>query len=115
MKRIHIVGVSPRTGTTLMAEAIKTCFKIDSYTTHETSLFSRPRGKNDIFLTKRPGDIMIVGPSLRVDPHLFVVCMIRDPRDIISSKHEKNPDRYWASLRYWKLYMTNYHPRFIPL
>lgn len=120
MKRIHVVGVSPRTGTTLMAEAIKTCFTIDSYTSHETSLFSRPRDKSDIFLTKRPGDIMVVGPSLRFDPHLFVICMIRDPRDIISSKHRKDPDRYWASLKYWNLYIREVeklkeHPRFIPV
>lgn len=118
MKRIHIVGVSPRTGTTLMAEAIKTCYHIDAYTTHEDRLFTRPPGQPDIFLTKSPKDIMIVGPSLKVDPNLYVICMLRDPRDIISSKHKKDPDRYWASLRYWKLYSKEMqklerHPRFI--
>lgn len=120
MKRIHIVGVSPRTGTTLMAEAIKTCFKIDSYTTHETHLFSRSPDKSTVYLTKCPGDIMIVGPSLHVDPHLYIICMIRDPRDIVSSKHKKNPDRYWASLKYWNLYVKELeklrdHSRFIPV
>lgn len=118
MKRIHIVGVSPRTGTTLMAEAMKTCYKIDYYTTHEDRLFSRAPGRPDIFLTKSPKDIMIVGPSLKVDPDLYVICMLRDPRDIICSKHKKDPDRYWASLRYWKLYIQALkkladHPRFI--
>lgn len=118
MKRIHIVGVSPRTGTTLMAEAMKTCFHIDCYTQHEDRLFSRAAGVCDIFLTKSPKDIMIVGPSLKTDTDLYVICMLRDPRDIICSKHKKDPDRYWASLRYWKMYskeadQLNNHPRFI--
>ncbi|HKK46449.1 MAG TPA: sulfotransferase [Balneolaceae bacterium] len=120
MKRIHIVGVSPRTGTTLMTEAIKTCFDIDYYTTHEDQLFTRAPGNPEIYLTKCPRDIMIVGPSLKVDPNLYVICMIRDPRDIVCSKHKKDPDRYWASLKYWKTYSKVVrsladHPRFIPV
>ena len=120
MKRIHIVGVSPRTGTTLMAEALKTCFAIDDFTSHEDRLFSRSANDSRIFLTKAPKDIMVVSPSLRVDPDLYVICMIRDPRDIICSKHKKNPERYWAGLKYWKTYtkalskITD-HPRFIPI
>jgi len=120
MKRIHIVGVSPRTGTTLMTEAIKTCFNVDYYTDHEDQLFTRAPGNPDIYLTKSPKDIMIVGPSLYVDPNLFVICMIRDPRDIICSKHKKDPGRYWAGLKYWKTYSKIVrkladHPRFIPV
>lgn len=118
MKRIHIVGVSPRTGTTLMLEVMKTCYQIDSYSTHEDRLFTRAPGQPDIFLSKRPRDVMIVGPSLKADPDLYVICMLRDPRDIISSKHKKDPDRYWSSLRYWKYYSQEIqklaaHPRFI--
>lgn len=104
MKRIHIVGVSPRTGTTLLAEAMNCCFDIDYCTDHEDELLTRAPGQPDVFLSKCPRDIMMVGPSLRVDPHLFVLCMIRDPRDIIVSKHKKDPDRYWAGLKFWKLY-----------
>jgi len=118
MKQIHIVGVSPRTGTTLMAEAIKTCFRIDYYTTHEDRLFTRAPGRPDIFLTKNPKDVMIAGPSLKVDPDLYVICMLRDPRDIICSKHKKDPGRYWASLRYWNMYSREaerlqQYPRFL--
>jgi hypothetical protein len=47
---------------------------------------------------------MIAGPSLGVDPDLYVICMIRDPRDIICSKHKKDPGRYWAGLKFWNLY-----------
>jgi hypothetical protein len=120
MKRIHIVGLSPRTGTTLMAEAMKTGFSIGCYAAHEMRLWSRPKKRCNIFLTKVPKDIMTVGPSLSVDPDLYVICMIRDPRDIICSKHKKDPGRYWTSLKFWRLYSKMFdklenHPRFIPI
>jgi len=120
MKRIHIVGVSPRSGTTLLAEAIDTCFKIDYATHHEDELFTRPPGSPEVYLSKCPRDIMIVGPSLKADPNLFVICMMRDPRDIIVSKHNKDPDRYWTGLKFWKLYTKELpkllkHNRFIQI
>ncbi|NBC66422.1 MAG: sulfotransferase family protein [Bacteroidetes bacterium] len=104
MNQVHIVGVSPRSGTTLLVEAIRTCFVIDYCTPHEDRLFTRPQSKTNVFLTKRPGDIMVVGPSLRVDPNFYVICLIRDPRDIICSKHQKAPDRYWTGLKFWNMY-----------
>ena len=63
---------------------------------------------------------MIVGPNLKVDPNLFVLCMIRDPRDIISSKHKKDPDRYWTGLTFWNSYTRKLpklkeHPRFLSI
>jgi hypothetical protein len=120
MKRIHVVGVSPRSGTTLMTEALKTCFDIDYSTSHEDRLFTRAPGQPDIFLSKSPKDILVVGPSLKVDPQLYVICLIRDPRDVISSKHKKDPDRYWAGLKFWNYYSKELpklygHPRFITI
>jgi hypothetical protein len=41
--------------------------------------------------------------------------MLRDPRDSVTSKHGRQPDRYWASLRYWKAYTPEgrkLHPNF---
>jgi hypothetical protein len=103
-----------------MAEAMKTCFAIDCYTTHEKRLISRPKGNCNTFLTNAPRDIMIAGPSLRVDPDLYVICMIRDPRDIICSKHNYAPDRYWAGLKFWRLYSKMFdelqgYQNFIPV
>lgn len=118
MQRIHIVGCGPRTGTTLIAEMMNACFEIDLYTEHEDSIYAQPTRDANIFLTKRPRDILVVGPMLRVMPNLYAIYMLRDPRDMITSKHGKDPERYWASLRYWKTY-TPYgrklqkHPRFI--
>lgn len=118
MKQIHIVGVSPRSGTTLLVEAMKTCFEIDYCTPHEDRLFTRPPFKTNIFLTKRPRDIMIAGPSLKVDRNFYVICLIRDPRDIICSKHHKAPDQYWTGLKFWNVYSKKLkelekYPRFI--
>lgn len=79
MKRIHIVGVSPRSGTTLLAELMNACFEIDLWEEHEAPLFATPPGPGNIYLTKRPRDVMVVGPRLRVDPNLWVLCMIRGP------------------------------------
>lgn len=120
MKRIHIVGVSPRSGTTLMLEALKVCSNVDFASTHEDRLFVRAPKRVNIFLSKSPKDIMIVRPSLSIDPNLYIICMIRDPRDIISSKHKKDPEKYWASLKFWKEYTKEFdrltdYSRFIPV
>jgi len=118
MKRIHIVGIGPRTGTTLMAEAMIACFDIDQYTDHEDRVFVVPPDEGNIFLTKDPRDTLVINPLLYVNPDLYIICMIRDPRDVIVSKHELDPDRYWAGLRFWKTYIPFWrrlrkHPRFI--
>lgn len=104
MKRIHIVGCSPRSGTTLLTEAMISCFEIDLYESHETSIFRQPARTGNIYLTKRPGDICVIGPALRVDPDLYVIYMLRDPRDIICSKHGKDSGRYWVGLNAWNTY-----------
>ena len=118
MQRIHIVGCGPRTGTTLMAEMMSACFEIDLYPKHESSIYARPTCPAKIFLTKRPRDILVVEPMLWVLSNLHVIYMLRDPRDMVVSKHKKDPESYWASLRYWRTY-TIYgrklqnHPRFL--
>lgn len=118
MKRIHIIGTGPRTGTTLMAEAMIACFDIDHYTKHEDRIFEESPARGNIFLTKAPQDIMVVKWLLIVNPDLYVICMIRDPRDAVVSRHKREPDKYWASLRYWKTYIPYWrrmhrHPRCI--
>jgi hypothetical protein len=101
MERLHIVGLGRRTGTTLLAECMAACFEIDAVEQHEASLCQH-RKNVDIYLTKNPVDLHIVGPRFWIDPHLHVIAMLRDPRDVIVSKHKLNPDRYWAPLRFWK-------------
>jgi len=120
MKRIHIVGCGPRTGTTLIAEMMIACFEIDLHTEHEDSIYTFPPHLANVFLTKMPRDILVVEPILRIMPTLYAIYMVRDPRDMIVSKHDKAPDRYWVNLSFWKTY-TYYgrrlqsHPRFITI
>lgn len=117
MERIHVVGAGPRTGTTLLAECMIGCFEIDAYETHEASL-GRHKRNAKIYLTKNPVDLHLVGPRLLVDRHFHVVAMLRDPRDVIVSKHNLDPNQYWAPLRFWKRHTQvirrlKHHSRFI--
>lgn len=120
MKRIHIVGTGPRTGTTLICELMAACFNIPYHTDHEDRIFKDPPARDGIFLTKCPKDILVIKPILALDHNLYVICMIRDPRDSICSKHGEDPTKYWAGLRYWKTYSSyweklNNHSRVISL
>jgi hypothetical protein len=100
-RRIHIVGISPRTGTTLLAECMVACMNIDAFEPHEAAV-ARLRIGARVYLTKRPADLASVGPRLKLDPDFHVICLMRDPRDVIVSRHGRDRERYWASLRIWK-------------
>jgi hypothetical protein len=101
MHRIHIVGVSPRTGTTLLSENMVCGFRIDAFEEHEAPL-ARCRRDVNLYLTKTPGDLSIVGPRLLTDRRFHVICMMRDPRDVIVSRHALRPQQYWVPLSVWK-------------
>lgn len=117
MKRIHIVGVGPRTGTTLLAEMMIACFDIDLHTDHEKRVYAQPDREGRIFLTKHPRELILIGPLLFAMPNLHVICMVRDPRDMVVSKHGKDSSQYWTTLKFWKKYapyeqQLRWHPRF---
>jgi hypothetical protein len=101
-KRIHVVGCSPRSGTTLLAELMVNAFRIDGFPEHEMSIFARPRGDYEIVLTKLPGDVLNVRPLLWWWPDLWVICMVRDPRDVVVSQHGNHPGVYYAGLNLFK-------------
>ncbi len=120
MKRIHVVGCGPRSGTTLLTELMVTCFDIDLFTDHEDRISAWPSRPCKIFLTKSPRDIKIIGPVLRWVPNLYVLYLLRDPRDMVVSRHGNEPDLYWSGLNFWKLYhpfgvALSKHPRFITI
>jgi hypothetical protein len=119
MERIHIVGVGPRTGTTLLAECMAACFEIDAVEAHEAPL-TRHRSGVEVYLTKRPLDLAFVGPRLRTDRHFHVLCMLRDPRDAVVSRHASDETRYWTPLGLWKWQLAQarrlqLRPRFLLL
>ena len=116
-ERIHIVGPQ-RSGTTLMQVLFGTCFDIDGVTTQEQRLCRRGPAGERVLMTKRPGDEVLAPLLLPLDPHLWFVFMLRDPRDVVVSEHGREPGKYWSNLRVWHQSMDIYrklkdHPRFV--
>jgi hypothetical protein len=119
MERIHVTGLGPRTGTTLMAESMVACFAIDAFDEHEAQVFHFRRNCA-VYLSKFPGFADLLRRRLRFDPHFHVILMLRDPRDVVTSRHGTDKARYWAPLRLWKSNFRNAkpildHPRVIPV
>jgi hypothetical protein len=102
MNRIHIVASGPRTGTTLLMEMMVAGFAIDSYPDHEASLFRSPPRGAQTFLTKAPNEGPLAERALEVMPELLIIYVLRDPRDMVVSKHHSDLERYWAGLNFWK-------------
>jgi hypothetical protein len=84
-----------------MAELMIACFAIDAFDDHEAQVF-KLRRDSAVYLSKWPGGMVSVRRRLRFDPHFHVICMLRDPRDVVTSRHGKDMARYWAPLRIWK-------------
>lgn len=118
MKQIHIVGCSSRSGTTLMSEMMSNCFDIEVKTEEERRISLAPPRRGKTILTKTPKDIILIKDMLYFMPSLYVIYMLRDPRDVVVSMHPLDKDRYWTSLKEWMLFTKmgedlKDHPRFI--
>ena len=100
-KHLHIVACSPRSGTTLLHEAMVTCFKFDKHYDHEIRFNLVSADDGQLLITKRPKDIMYM-PAVIDDPDFFVIYLLRDPRDVIVSRHGKNKDMYYSNIRLWR-------------
>ncbi len=104
LKRLHVVGCR-RSGTTLMAELLGNCFALDGRAAHEQSLWERVPFDGGVFLTKKPSDTVRIRRAFLLDPDLYVIAMIRDPRDVVTSRHGSRPDVYFSSFWRWEHYM----------
>jgi hypothetical protein len=102
MRRLHIVGCSPRSGTTLMMALVLHGFEVDACCDHEVTIFEPPPREVGLYLSKDPGDARWIAPLVDADSTLHVLYMLRDPRDVVVSIHREDPDRYWSHLRWWK-------------
>ena len=100
-KHLHIVACSPRSGTTLLHEAMVTCFNVDKHYDHEVRFNLVTANDGDIVITKRPKDTMYM-PEVIDDPELYVLYVMRDPRDVIVSRHGKNKDMYYSNIRLFR-------------
>ena len=119
MQRIHVAGLGPRTGTTLMAESMIACFAVDAFDNHEAPVFKLRRDCS-VYVSKWPGQIVSARRRLRFDRHFHVICMLRDPRDVVTSRHRQDMTHYWAPLHLWKRNLRHAraifdHPRVIPV
>jgi hypothetical protein len=97
---------------------ISACFKVDFDVKHEQSIYEEPNHAGKVFLSKKPHDILWAEPVLRRLNDLFIIYMLRDPRDVVVSKHNYDPERYWVGLNLWKCYTPladrlDANPRFI--
>jgi hypothetical protein len=144
MKRVHIIG-PPRSGTTLMLELMAIGFRFTEVAKKERSLLAerdpkerrlrrrmaavasrlvafRPRAGEGpsvpCLCTKCPVDHRLVPYVLEKADDVWFISMVRDPRDVVASRHGKRPDVYWANLQQWRewaedtrLYRS--HPRLV--
>jgi hypothetical protein len=117
-KQIHIVGCSPRSGTTLLYEMMSACCAFDKLYGHETRFNRTSAHPDQTLLTKRPKDTQFMPSVLQHVPDFWVIYCLRDPRDVVVSKHKIAGDSYYSNLRLWREQhayaesMQN-HPRFI--
>jgi len=90
--RIHITGAA-RSGTTLMLALMLTCFDIDGGVSRETRLWRAPVRGRRVVVTKQPADEKISLFLARFDPKRHIIYMLRDPREVVVSRHGADPDR----------------------
>lgn len=102
--RIHVVGSSPRSGTTLLHALVGSGFQVDGARDHEKSIFEAPSEPCSAYVSKRPRDALVARRILEIDPSVFLLHVARDPRDVVVSRHPARPDDYWTNLRIWKTY-----------
>lgn len=101
MKRLHITGC-PRSGTTLLAEMARTCFRCDGADEHETSVLNKVPREARIYITKLPGELDLLNLLMPVDVSLHGVYIERDPRAVITSVHAGAVGRYATDYTTWQ-------------
>ena len=118
--RIHITSSGPRTGTTLLTEVFKNCFYIDCSCNHEASIANSTSsfGKCNTVLTKHPSETKNLNKILKYVSDLYIVCIIRDPRDMVVSYHGLDAEKYFCGLNFWFDFLNDYQklknqPRFV--
>ena len=97
-----------------------TCLKIDKHYDHEMRFNKAWADDGQILLTKRPKDTLYVREILDRDPEFYVIYLLRDPRDVIVSRHGKDDRRYYVNVRVWRelngiATALAAHPRFLSI
>ena len=108
----------PRSGTTLLQLMVETAVP-------EATRFGRERsglgiarkhwpGRSPYLITKRPDDIFWIDEIREFYTQLgtrtrarFVIC-VRDPRAVLTSRHETDKSVYWVSIDRWRAIYNHY-------
>jgi len=101
-RHLHIVACSPRSGTTLLHEVMVTCFRVDRHYDHEIRFHLVSAEDDEVLVTKRPKDTMYMPAVIDDDPELYVIYLLRDPRDTICSRHGKDRSIFYSNIRLWR-------------
>lgn len=103
-----------------MLELLATGFEFSAVSKTEVSLLDIPEGvpEDGAVCTKNPQDHRLVSALIDRDENQWFISMVRDPRDVISSRHGLHPGVYWANLRQWRGWLDStrpfrHHPRLI--
>lgn len=102
-KHIHIVGCSPRSGTTLLHQMMVACFSVEDSSSHEESAF-KVFSNASIYCSKNPNEAPVVKRLLDINPEMYCLYLLRDPRDVVVSEHGNRKGRYFSNLRVWLEY-----------
>lgn len=79
-----------------------TCFRIDDFCAHERSIFRTAGMHGEVVCTKNPREVPYMPWALRLNPNLYVIYVLRDPRSVIVSKHKQFPGQYYSNLGVWR-------------
>ncbi|MEH6550525.1 MAG: sulfotransferase domain-containing protein [Pseudomonadales bacterium] len=100
---VHIVGCSPRSGTTLLHEMMISCYEHDRHYPHERAIHKTPKPEvNETVISKRPTDCIFMDRPMAQNSSLYCIYVLRDPRDVVVSTHGRSLDQYYTSLAWWK-------------
>lgn len=115
--RVHVIGCY-RSGTTLMMELLWYAYDFSGRCEHEASLFRAIPDGERLYLSKKPPDTIRIRQAFLVDEKLSVIAMVRDPRAMATSRHEKLPDVYFSGFGRWLEYQEAIeslvdHPRWM--
>jgi hypothetical protein len=117
LKHVHVTGCG-RSGTTLLVEMMRSSFRCDGPSHHETSILKAPPRGFSVYITKHPGETAFLHRLLVADPNLCGIHIYRDPRSVICSVHAKATGHYAVKFSSWKKEHVHArglasHPRFL--
>jgi hypothetical protein len=78
------------------------CCHFDKLYGHETRFNRTSASSGQTLLTKRPKDTQFMPRVLSSVPEFWVIYCLRDPRDVVVSKHRIAGDKYYSNLRLWR-------------